>query len=272
MKHRNSPKASGKSSSKKSHKPREGRNIHGRSANSHRISVGHHAVNETLKVRPQEIVKLLLKEGWERSKELLDIAAKARRLKVPQEIVSTHVLDRLNHHHQGVACEIQGRPQIRIEDLGSSERSTVLVLDGVEDPHNLGAILRTAWLMGVAAIILPSERAVGLTSTVHKVSCGGVEHVPVIEVPQLAAALKTLKSQGFWVFGLAANGTAVIGKMKLPEKVIWVLGAEDKGLRVTTEKECDELVSIPQLDNAASYNVSVAAGITLYETLRETPK
>ncbi len=123
--------------------------------------------------------------------------------------------------------------------------------------------------MGVEAVLLPSDRAVGLVPTVHKVSCGGVEHVPVIEVPNLSNVLSGLKDKGYWVFGLAAGGKQTMETVKIPEKIVWVLGAEDKGLRTTTERSCDELISIPQSDNAASYNVSVATGVALYETRRQ---
>lgn len=234
-----------------------------------RISLGIHAVREAIKVRPKDIVRLLVKKGWEASKDLQDLMSEARRYRVTIEERSPENLDKIGSHHQGVVCEISGRPRVELESLGGKTRSIVLALDGVEDPHNLGAILRTSWLMGVEAILLPTDRAVGLVPTVHKVSCGGVEHVPVLEVANLSNAINVLKDKGFWVFGLAAGGTKTIAELKLPEKVIWVLGAEDKGLRTTTERSCDELVSIPQLDNAASYNVSVAAAITLYETLSQ---
>lgn len=235
-----------------------------------RISLGIHAVKEAIKVRPKEIVRLIVKKNWETSKDLQDLVGEARRFRLTIEERAPEALDKLGSHHQGVVCEISGRPKMELDSVGQRKRSVVLALDGVEDPHNLGAILRTSWLMGVEAILLPTDRAVGLVPTVHKVSCGGVEHVPVLEVPNLSNAINTLKEKGFWVFGLAAGGTKTLADLKLPEKVVWVLGAEDKGLRTTTERSCDELVSIPQMDNAASYNVSVAAGITLYETLSQS--
>lgn len=234
-----------------------------------RVSLGIHAVREAIKVRPQEVVRLLLRQGWESSQDLQSLAGEARRSKIKTEDIRAELLDRMGHHNQGVACEIKGKPTKALEDFGSGDRSIVLALDGVEDPHNLGAILRSSWLMGVEGILLPSDRAVGLTTTVHKVSCGGVEHIPVLTVPSLPNALNSLKQKGYWIFGLAAGGKGSLGTQKIPEKIVWVLGAEDKGLRTTTERACDELISIPQLDNAASYNVSVAAGITLYETVRQ---
>jgi 23S rRNA (guanosine2251-2'-O)-methyltransferase len=235
-----------------------------------RVSLGFHAVREAVKVRKHDIARLLVRKNWESSKDLQDIVREARRLNIDVEERSSENLDKFGHNNQGVACEIKGRPSLGLQELGAGVDSTVLALDGVEDPHNLGAILRTAWLMGVEAILIPTDRAVGLVPTVHKVSCGGVEHVPLIEVPNLSNALTALKEKGFWVFGLASGGANTLSQIKIPEKIIWVLGAEDKGLRTTTERACDELVSIPQIDNAASYNVSVATGITLYETRRQS--
>ena len=236
-----------------------------------RISLGIHAVKEVLKVRPTEVFKLIIRKNWESSQDLQDLMRDAKKYHITVEERAPEALDRIGAHHQGVVCEINDLSKNdNIADFGKGEFSVILVLDGVEDPHNLGAILRTAWLMGVEAIILPLDRAVGLTPTVHKVSCGGVEHVPVIRVPNLGLAMEHLKEKGFWIYGLAAGGSKTIGQLKIASKVVWVLGAEDKGLRSTTERACDDLVSIPQLDNAASYNVSVATGITLYETRRQT--
>ena len=145
----------------------------------------------------------------------------------------------------------------------------VLALDGVEDTQNLGAVLRTSWLMGVNGIIIPEDRAVGLTASVHKVACGGAEHVPIHRTNQFNTPFEHLKKAGFWVFGLSHTAKRSIYDLQIPEKVIWVLGAEDKGLRTTTEKACDELVYIPQVSPTASYNVSVSAALALAETKRQ---
>lgn len=245
-------------------------NLHGKSSN--RVSLGLHAVKEALKVRPQEIVKIALKSNWESVQELQEVASWAKRKNITIEVKRVEELDRIGSHHQGVMAEIKNFKEISLDQIGSSTHSTLMILDGIEDPHNLGAILRTSWLMGVEAIILPTDRAVGLTPTVHKVSCGGVEHVPVLKVVNLSQAIEQLKEKGYWIYGLSAQGNKTLNQLNIAEKVAWVLGAEDKGLRTTTEKKCDELVLIPQLDNAASYNVSVAAGITLYETCRQLKK
>ncbi len=235
-----------------------------------RISIGIHAVREALKVRSSEIIKLIIRKGWESSKDLTELVYEAKRYQVTVEERVPEALDRIGAHNQGVACEIKDTfKSLEIENFGTGASSIVLLLDGVEDPHNLGAILRTAWLMGVELVILPTDKAVGLTPTVHKISCGGVEHVPVLQVPSLSSAMESLKKRGFWIYGLSASGSKTIRQLRISNKVGWVLGAEDKGIRRVIEKGCDDLVSIPQLDNAASYNVSVAAGITLYETLQQ---
>src|SRR5690606_29125276 len=141
--------------------------------------------------------------------------------------------------------------------------------DQVSDPHNLGAVLRSAWLLKAQAVLVPQDRAVSVTPTVSKVAQGGVEHVPVVEVSPLDQELKRLKDLGFWIFGMSHKATGSLFTMKLPDKVVWVLGAEGSGLRKPVEKACDELISIPQTAADASFNVSVAAGLALAESYRQ---
>lgn len=234
-----------------------------------RAAIGIHAVNEVLRVHPKAIQKIYLRQGWESSQELKEIAGEARALKVGIEVKSERDLETLGSSHQGLAALIEGRPtwdwQSPIEDV----TSCVLVLDGIEDVHNLGAIVRTSWLMGAKGILIPEDRAVGITPTVHKVACGGMEHVPVESVVNFSAPIESLKEQGFWVFGLSHKAKKSIFDLKMPERVVWAIGAEDKGLRVTTERLCDELVSIPQMVPGASYNASVATAMALMETHRQ---
>ncbi len=171
--------------------------------------------------------------------------------------------------HQGAVAFSDHTLDFNYSNAGWKKHSLVLALDGVEDPHNLGAIMRTSWLMGVDGIITPSDRAVGLTATVHKVACGGVEHVPMAQTNNFAEPFKKLKEDGFWVFGLSHKATKTIYDLNIPERVVWVMGSEDKGIRIPTERACDELVSIPQIDVKASYNVSVATALALAETKRQ---
>jgi 23S rRNA (guanosine2251-2'-O)-methyltransferase len=231
-----------------------------------RVIVGHHAIKEAFAVKPKSIRELWLKQGWESSQELREFEKLARDLGIKIQNKPLPFLDRLCATHQGAALLKDGHPQF--EDP-TGDFSTILMLDGIEDPHNLGAILRTSWLMKVDGLLIPEERAVGLTPTVHKVACGGVEHVPVANYVNFSVPVERLKEKGFWVFGLSHKAKKSIFDLKIPEKIVWAIGAEDKGLRVTTERLCDELVSIPQATDAASYNASVATAIALTETFRQ---
>ncbi len=234
-----------------------------------RTVIGFHAIREVLLMRPKKIEEVWIKQDWESSQELKELHQqfKARNLKIEEKPIG--LLDKVMPSHQGAAVFVGTAPEVDWEKLNSAEKSMVLVLDGLEDPHNLGAILRTSWLMGVQGVLMPEDRSVGLTSTVHKVACGGVEHVPVERTTNFSNRLEELKKNGYWVFGLSHEGKATLFDLKIPEKVVWCIGAEDRGLRTTTERACDELVSIPQLSAAASYNASVATAIALTETFRQ---
>jgi 23S rRNA (guanosine2251-2'-O)-methyltransferase len=154
-----------------------------------------------------------------------------------------------------------------LDDL--AEPAFLLVLDGVQDPHNLGACLRVADAMGVQAIVAPKDRATGLNATVHKVASGAAESVPFIAVTNLARSLRELKDKGIWVVGASGDGAGTLFDANLSGPLALVLGAEGEGLRRLTRETCDELVSIPMFGQVESLNVSVAAGICLYEARRQ---
>ncbi len=234
-----------------------------------RVIPGFHSIREALKVRPRGIRMLWLRQGWEHSEELQELEQQVSRLKAKIEVKSPSTLDRFCASHQGALVFVEGRPELSLPELEKHENSVLLYLDGVEDPHNLGAIIRTSWLVGVHGLFIPEERAVGLTPTAHKVACGGVEHIPVVEVGNFSNRAEELKKKGYWMFGLSHKATQTIFDITIPEKIIWAVGSEDKGLRVTTERLCDELVSIPQMSAAASYNASVATAMALTESLRK---
>lgn len=237
---------------------------------SWRAVAGTHALRELLNARAADGIPVIwLRQGWESSEDLREFEQQARAKKIKIEIKPPAALDRICATHQGAVAFASTRPRLDYDGLDGFATSVVLMLDGLEDPHNLGAILRTAWLTGAHGLLVPADRAVGLTATVHKVACGGAEHVPVEEVNQFAPSIEKLKEKGYWVFGLSHKATKTLFDFKLPEKIVWAIGAEDKGLRGTTERLCDELVSIPQLSDAASYNASVATGMALTETLRQ---
>lgn len=234
-----------------------------------RIVIGTHAINEVLKVRPREVKGMWIRQGWETSNDLREMHELALANRVKVDIKSEGVIEKFGSSQQGAAIFVDGAPTFDMDGLAAFEKSVVLMLDGIEDPHNLGAIVRTSWLVGAHGVLIPEDRAVGLTPTVHKVACGGVEHVPVEETTNFAKYAEGLKKQGYWIFGLSPRGKQSIFELDLPDKVVWAVGSEDKGLRVTTERLCDELVFIPQASSSASYNASVATAMALTETLRQ---
>jgi 23S rRNA (guanosine2251-2'-O)-methyltransferase len=149
------------------------------------------------------------------------------------------------------------------------EPPLLLVLDGVQDPHNLGACLRSADAFGVHAVIAPKDRAVGINATVEKVACGAAETVPYITVTNLARTLRELKERNIWVVGAAGEAEQDLHGFRHPGALAWVLGAEGEGLRRLTRETCDELVRIPMLGSVESLNVSVSAGVCLFEARRQ---
>ncbi len=233
-----------------------------------RVIVGQHAISEAIQKYPKNIELAYLRQDWEDSEDLQQFEKKIKIRNVKIEIKSNQTLDKISTSHQGAVLFVSKKPDVDWVKVSEKDNSVVLVLDGIEDPHNLGAITRTAWLFGVDAIVIPQDRAVGLTPVVHKVACGGVEHVPIEKVNQFSTTVDMLKEKGFWVYGLSHKATKTIYDVDLPEKIVWAIGAEDKGLRTTTERLCDELVSIPQVSQNASFNASVASAIALSEAKR----
>ncbi|MDD5328551.1 MAG: 23S rRNA (guanosine(2251)-2'-O)-methyltransferase RlmB [Sulfuricella sp.] len=174
--------------------------------------------------------------------------------------------------HQGVVAKVQAAREYHdvfdvLETL--SEPALLLVLDGVQDPHNLGACLRVADAMGAHAVVVPKDRAAGLNATVRKVASGAAETVPFVTVTNLARSLREIKEAGVWVLGAAGEAESDLFSVKLEGPTAWVLGAEGEGLRRLTRETCDQLVSIPMFGSVESLNVSVASGICLYETRRQ---
>jgi len=234
-----------------------------------RAVVGQHAIAEALKTHPSWVEGLWLRQGWESSQDLKKLHAELKGRIAKIEVKPPAILEKLSNSQQGAALFLRESPILDWKRLAEQTQGRILLLDGIEDPHNLGAILRTAWLSQVSAVLLPQDRAARVTPTVHKVACGGVEHVPIEICANFANVLEELRKMGFWIFGLSATGPNTLFDLKIPEKVVWCVGAEDKGLRSTTERLCDELVRIPQADAAASYNASVAVGMALLETGRQ---
>jgi 23S rRNA (guanosine2251-2'-O)-methyltransferase len=231
--------------------------------------VGIHSVLEVFQVRPSAVTKLSLRANWKDSKELTHIADLAQKQGVKVSPIQESALDKITRVHQGVLVEVAETPEFDLNKLKNRKKCMVLALDGVEDPHNLGAIIRTAWLLGVAGIILPEARMSPLSPTVAKVASGGLEHVPILKVSSLGPALLNLKDMEFWILGLDAESKSNIWQLKAPDRVVWVLGAEGQGLRKQTVAACDELFKIYQNSEKHSLNVSVAAGMAMAETIRQ---
>lgn len=185
-------------------------------------------------------------------------------------------LDQITHgaNHQGVAAQVSPYSYWDLGDLisqalSTSERPVLLACDGITDPHNLGAIVRTAEAMGAQGLIVPQRRAVGITSTVMKVAAGALEFFPVARVINLSRALEELKSAGFWIYGTAANAPQPIQTVEFDRPTVLAIGSEGEGLSLLTQRHCDELVSIPLSGKTPSLNVSVATGMALYEIYRQ---
>jgi len=197
-----------------------------------------------------------------------------RRLSVPVRFLQRSELDRMAGHvaHQGVVAVTSAKQYNDLEDVIAAKRgqySLVVVLDGVEDPHNLGAILRTSDAAGADGVVIPDRRAAGVTGTVTKVSAGASEHLPIAKVANIARSVEDLKDRNIWTVGLDEHGKQSYDALDYKMDCALVLGAEGKGLHDLVKKKCDFLVSIPMLGKVSSLNVSVAAGVVLYEIVRQ---
>jgi len=203
--------------------------------------------------------------GGPRLQEIIDLA---RRAHVPVRFEPRASLDRLagTSAHQGVVALGAAKKYADLEDAVASDM--VVVLDGVEDPHNLGAIVRTAHAAGAGSIIIPERRAVGITDVVAKAAAGALEHLPVVRVTNVNRALEELKERGYWIYGLDERGTEDYSKVEYQSPTAIVLGGEGKGLHDLVRKHCDVLVRIPMAGKISSLNVSVAAGVVLFECRR----
>lgn len=238
------------------------------------VVFGLHAVRTLLQQRPERASLLLLQKGREDAR-MTEVMRLAQAAGVRTEWRDTRELDRLagSDRHQGVCLEIRAMGTLGEgaldELLDRAGTPLLLVLDGVQDPHNLGACLRTADASGVTAVIVPKDRAAGLSATVRKVASGAAETVPLIQVTNLARTLRWLKEREIWIVGTDDQAPQPLFASKLTGPLALVLGAEGSGLRRLTRECCDTLVSIPMRGVVESLNVSVATGVMLYEALRQ---
>lgn len=233
-----------------------------------RFVAGIHACREVLRVRPHEVHAVYLKNDWQNVHDLKQISEICDHNDVAVETRKDSFFNQICATHQGVVMDVLGRPKFSEKALGE-DKSLVLILDEIEDPHNLGAILRTAWLMSAKAVFITDKRSATLTATAAKVACGGAEHVPVVVEKSLQVLLGMLKEKGYWVYGLAGEADAGLWDVEFSERTAIVVGAEDKGIRASTRNFCDQLISIPQAEAAASFNASVATAIAVSEVQRQ---
>jgi 23S rRNA (guanosine2251-2'-O)-methyltransferase len=237
------------------------------------VIFGINAVTEALKARGRafEWVGLAKERHDLRLQKLIQ---ECRRNSVAVRFLPRPELDRMagNNSHQGVVAVTSSKQYTDLDDILAAKRgqySLVLVLDGIEDPHNLGAILRTADACGADGVVVPERRAAGITGTVAKSSAGASEHLPIAKVTNISRTLAELKEKGPWIVGLDERGTQRYDEVDYKMDCAVVLGAEGKGLHDLVRKNCDFLVSIPMLGKVPSLNVSVAAGVVLYEVVRQ---
>jgi 23S rRNA (guanosine2251-2'-O)-methyltransferase len=196
----------------------------------------------------------------------------ARRASVPVRFEPRAALDRLagSAAHQGVVALGAARQYAGLDAAAASE--LVVVLDGVEDPHNLGAVIRTAHAAGAGAVIIPERRAATLTDVVAKAAAGALEHLPITKVVNINRTLEELKDRGYWIYGLDERGTETYDRVEFATPTALVFGGEGKGLHEQVRKHCDALVRIPMAGQISSLNVSVAAGVVLFEWKRRHSK
>ena len=244
---------------------------------SPKVLFGFHAVGVRLKTAPQSIIEIYYEVTRRdaRMRQFLDRAREAGARLIEADSPRIAKLAG-SHGHQGVAARVQPMPQATsldelLEDLEAAgvEQPLLLVLDGVTDPHNLGACLRVADGAGAHAVIAPKDHAVGINATVAKVASGAAETMPYFMVTNLARTLNELKERNIWIIGTSDDAPQTIYQADLKGPVALVLGAEGDGMRQLTRKTCDALVSIPMKGAVESLNVSVASGVCLYEALRQ---
>ena len=231
------------------------------------LLIGIHPVREALKAgRAIDRIVIAKGVGGPRMQEIVDLA---RQNRIQVRFEQRAVLDRAasDHPHQGVVAYGAATQYADLDQIPESARLLVL-LDGVEDPHNLGAVIRTANAAGADAVLIPERRAAGLTDTVAKAAAGALEYVPVVRVGNVARALSDLKKTGFWIYGLDERGTEDHDRVEYNLPTVLVLGGEGKGIHQLVRESCDVLVRIPMSGKIPSLNVSVAAGIVLFEWKR----
>lgn len=201
------------------------------------------------------------------SKLVNKIINKLEEKNIEISFVDKRFFDKIDINHQGVMIEVESFEYESLDDLNDEKR--LIILDQIEDPHNLGAIIRSAESFGFDGVVIPERRSASVTSTVYKTSAGAINNIKVYRVKNLTRSIKDLKDKGFWIYGLAGEAESSIDKADLTGKVGLVVGNEGSGISRLVRDNCDMLVNIPMLGRVNSLNASVAAGISMYELLRQ---
>jgi 23S rRNA (guanosine2251-2'-O)-methyltransferase len=227
---------------------------------------------EALRSSPLRVTKVFIQRDTERNR-IAEIIRLARSRGVPVVWVPKRRLDLMEKHHQGVVALFSPKAFTSVESILSASRTPfLLLLDGIEDPQNLGAIIRTAESAGVDGLILPERRSAGLSDVVSSVSAGALEHMKIARVKNIAGSMDSLKKKGLWFVGAEGGCSNYWFDFDYTVPVGLVLGSEGKGLRPLVRKKCDKILSIPRLGEVASLNVASAAAIFIYEVVRQRKK
>ncbi|KFI09749.1 23S rRNA (guanosine(2251)-2'-O)-methyltransferase RlmB [Vibrio coralliilyticus] len=241
---------------------------------SNEFIYGIHAVKAVLAKEPERFVEAFVLKGRQDDR-LMPILNELQMCGVSIQQMTRKTLDdkARGANHQGIMAKVKPAKQLNENDLddilGQHSAPLLLVLDGVTDPHNLGACLRNADAAGVAAVIVPKDKSANITATVSKVACGAAETVPLVRVTNLARTMRALQEQGIWFVGTAGEATHDIYQAKLTGPLAIVMGAEGDGMRRLTRETCDDLIKIPMAGSVSSLNVSVASGVCLFEAVRQ---
>jgi 23S rRNA (guanosine2251-2'-O)-methyltransferase len=237
-----------------------------------RYVFGRNAVTASLQNEGKKALRLNIQKG---SKDAEALGQQARTLRIPVEVRDKGWFDKLakNSPHQGLCLELPDFPYVSLEELLAKAKNApdclLLMLDQIEDPHNLGALARSAEASGALGLVIPQDRSVQVTPIAEKAASGALSMVPVAKVVNISRALEDAKKAGFWVYGLDGDAKDDLFREKLSGKVCLVLGAEGKGLRDGVVKHCDKLLRIPMAGKTASLNVSVAGGVAMFEVVRQ---
>ncbi|CAM3846344.1 23S rRNA (guanosine(2251)-2'-O)-methyltransferase RlmB [Vibrio aquimaris] len=235
---------------------------------------GIHAVKAVLEKEPERFVEAFVLKGRQDDR-LMPIINQLQMCGVSIQQMARKTLDdkARGANHQGIMAKVKPAKQLNEHDLddiiAKQDAPLLLVLDGVTDPHNLGACLRNADAAGVAAVIVPKDKSANINATVSKVACGAAETVPLVRVTNLARTMRTLQEQGIWFVGTAGEAKHDIYQAKLTGPLAIVMGAEGDGMRRLTRETCDDLIKIPMAGSVSSLNVSVASGVCLFEAVRQ---